>query len=145
MDKTDDNNATRLPIFELRLKWAEYWGIQPALRIGRVLLERSLLFKQRERAGHGLSTKQQARLEQLIRAYKRNPRCFEENPINIKPGTKLVRIWKDTQHLVTVLPSGFEYKGAKFTSLSEVASVITGTRWNGWVFFGLKKKEKKGS
>ena len=126
---------------DLREKWAELWGIKPHFRIGRALLERSLEFKIRERAGHGLTEAQHARLDQLIRAYKRNPLCFEESDVGIKPGTKLVKIWNDERHIVTILPAGFEYRGAVYNSLSTVAYKITGTRWNGWVFFHLKKRK----
>ena len=141
-NQTPDNSITQLTLADLRQKWAELWGIPAHLRIGRVLLEKSLLFRQRELSGLGLSEDQQARLEQMVRAYRRNPRSFDENAVGIKPGTKLVRIWQGKRHSATVQTVGFEYDGKKFASLSEIAYAITGTRWNGWVFFGLKKKEK---
>lgn len=135
-----DNNITQLSLAELRRQWTELWGIPAHPRIGRVLLEKSLQFRQRELAGSGLTDEQQARLDGLVRDYKRNPRNFDENPVGLKPGTKLVRIWQGKRHSVTVQISGFEYDGKKFTSLSEIAHAITGTRWNGWIFFGLKKR-----
>jgi hypothetical protein len=55
-------------------------------------------------------------------------------------GTRLVREWKGVEHQVTVLPDGFEYLGHPHKSLSSIARAITGTRWNGLVFFGLKKQ-----
>ena len=58
--------------------------------------------------------------------------------VTIKPGTRLVRTWKGQRHSVMVKENGFDYQGRAFTSLSEIAATITGTRWNGWVFFGLK-------
>lgn len=137
-----DNDITQFTLTQLRQKWAECWGIPAHPRIGRVLLEKSLQFRQRELAGLGLTEEQQDQLDGLVRTYKRNPRSFDENPVGLKPGTKLVRIWQGKRHSVTVQVAGFEYDGKKFTSLSEIAHAITGTRWNGWIFFGLKKREK---
>ena len=56
-------------------------------------------------------------------------------------GTQLVREWQGTEHRVTVRDDGaFEYQGQPFKSLSAIARTITGTRWNGWVFFGMKNQ-----
>lgn len=57
----------------------------------------------------------------------------------ILPGTRLVRVWNDRRYEVIVLADGYEFEGRTFRSLSAVAREITGTRWNGKVFFGLKK------
>lgn len=61
------------PIEELRRQWSEVWGIKPHTRIGRTMLEKSLAFKRRELAGLGMTPEQRARLNQLIKAYKRKP------------------------------------------------------------------------
>ncbi len=53
-------------------------------------------------------------------------------------GTRLLREWRGVEHAVTVLPDGFEWEGRPYRSLSAIARAITGTRWNGWAFFGLK-------
>jgi hypothetical protein len=53
-------------------------------------------------------------------------------------GTRLIREWHGVEHCVTVLQDGYEYAGRPYKSLSGVARAIAGTRWNGWVFFGLK-------
>src|SRR5690606_22037150 len=115
--------------------WAELWGIEPHARIGRKMLEKSLEFKIRERNGQGLSAERQARLDQLVRQYKRNPKCFDENQPEIKPGTKIVRSYKGVQHSVLVQSSGYKYKDKNYTSLSQIATEITGVRRNGWEFF----------
>ncbi|WP_041802450.1 DUF2924 domain-containing protein [Micavibrio aeruginosavorus] len=127
---------------ELRKMWSDAWGLTPPHKISRPMLERSLLFKRRELAGLGLTPEQQKRLAKLVRAYKRNPESASKVPI-LKPGTRLVRSWKGAQYSVLVKECGFEYQGNLYKSLSEVASIITGTRWNGWVFFGLKKTPQK--
>lgn len=56
------------------------------------------------------------------------------------PGTVLVRKYKGRTYRVSVLPGGFEYGGETFTSLSAVAERITGSHWNGFLFFGLRKR-----
>jgi hypothetical protein len=70
-----------------------------------------------------------------------NRRIPEERKSNeaILPGTRLVRVWNDRRYEVIVLADGYEFEGRTFRSLSAVAREITGTRWNGKVFFGLKK------
>ncbi len=55
-------------------------------------------------------------------------------------GTRLIREWQGIDHCVTVRDADYEYQGRPFRSLSAIARAITGTRWNGWVFFGLKNQ-----
>jgi hypothetical protein len=57
------------------------------------------------------------------------------------PGTLLSRKWKGRAILVEVLPNGFRYENRYYSSLSAIAVAVTGTRWNGLAFFGLKGKE----
>lgn len=135
-----DNNIAQLSLSDLRQKWAEYWGVAPHARIGRTMLEKSLIYKIREREAGGLPSDIQARLDQLIKTYKRNPKCFDENRPEIKPGTRLVRVCNGVRHSVLVQAKGYEYKGTTYSSLSNIATEITGSRRNGWEFFGLKRK-----
>lgn len=137
LDHNIISHLTNLSIEELRQEWASAWSLQPHVRIGRSMLEKSLAYKQR---GKDLTLDQQKRLEKLVRQYKRNPNCFDENVPVLKPGTRLVRNWNGIRHSVLVQAAGYEYKGKIYGSLSQIASEITGTRWNGWIFFGLKKK-----
>jgi hypothetical protein len=60
-----------------------------------------------------------------------------------KPGTRLIRQWQDQTHVVTVKESGYEYQGSLYQSLSVIARLITGTRWSGPLFFGLKSSPAK--
>ena len=135
-------NLQRLSLPELRQRWEEAWGIPPHARIGRTMLLESLAHKIREQEVGGLPQEQKSRLDQLIYGYKRNPDCFDQNRIEIKPGTRLIKIWSGERHTVIVLPRGYEYKNKVYGSLSEIASVITGVRRNGWVFFDLKNKRR---
>lgn len=143
INQMDVGNIAQLPLPELRDKWAEHWGMQPHARIGRAMLEKSLEFKIREARGEGLTAERQQRLDQLVLAYKRNPQFFNEGLSELKPGIRLIKTYNGEHHSVLVLAGGFEYREKAYGSLSEIASIITGTRWNGWVFFGLKKRRGK--
>jgi hypothetical protein len=59
------------------------------------------------------------------------------------PGTVMRRTCNGVEHQVTVLEAGFDYRGEVFTNLSHIARLITGTSWNGYLFFGLKQRTKK--
>ena len=71
-----------------------------------------------------------------------NPKVSKKPQVSMIsiPGTKFTRIWKKEKHEAIALEDGFEYKGIKYKSLSAVARQITGTQWNGPLFFGLRKK-----
>ena len=126
----------KLSIDELRSRWTTAWGYEPHLRLGRVMMEESLLYKLRERP---ITSEQRARLNKLVAEYKRNPACFDRAIAPLKPGTRLVRVYDGRKHSVLVTADGFEYGGRNYSSLSKIANDITGSRWNGWLFFGLKK------
>ena len=132
----------KLPLNELRQIWARAWDKEPYERIGRTMLEKSLEYKLRENEGHSLTSEQQAQLKQLIKQYRRKPDCFEEKS-TLKPGTRLVRMHQGKKHSVLVKANDFEYQGITYKSLSKIATVITGQKWNGWIFFGLKNAGKE--
>ena len=137
---TPDIDLNDLTLDVLRCSWAELWKQQPHQKISKRMLIRSLEYKIREQDLGGLSSDKQKYLEKMIAAYIRNPRCFDENIHGLKPGTQIIRLWKEKQHTVLVVPDGFEYNRKIYTSLSAVASTIAGCRWNGWTFFGLKNR-----
>lgn len=136
-----------LPQNELKALWREYFGVEPpAYRKG--FLVRGLAHRIQELAYGGLSAAHQARLEALIadqdsgkrrRGRGKGPARGER----LLVGTRLVRDWKGVAHEVTVIEDGFEYQGRRFRSLSAVARAITGTRWNGPLFFGLRTERGK--
>lgn len=132
-------NLSKLPLGELQQMWATAWGKEPTKRYGRTLLEISLAFK----LSNNIEPALQSRIEQLVRTYKRNPKCFDERCNALKPGTQLMRSWKGKKHTVLVKSDGFDFQGRLYTSLSQIANNITGTRWNGHLFFGLKKKDSE--
>ena len=65
------------------------------------------------------------------------------DPRNPVAGTKLIREWDGVEHSVIVLKDGFDWQGRKFKSLSAAAREITGTRWNGYRFFGLRERKRE--
>ena len=74
----------------------------------------------------------------MARALERDPAAEISDAPSFKPGTRLIRQWQDRTHIVTVEENGYEYQGSRYQSLSEVARLVTGTRWSGPSFFGLK-------
>ena len=80
------------------------------------------------------------RLKAMAKQYAgQDPEERKAKPV-LRPivGTRLIREWQGVEHCVTVRADDFEYLGRTYKSLSSVAREITGTKWNGWIFFGLK-------
>ena len=96
-----------------------------------------------EQAFGSLTASSRARLRQLGRAFEADANSAITAVPGIKPGTRLVRQWRGQVHLVSVEAKGYEYQGASYQSLSEIARLITGARWSGPLFFGLKGKDSK--
>ena len=129
-----------MPIAQLRLRYAQLFRTDPPKAFGPDLLRRSIAHRIQEKAYGGLSRSAQRLLDQMMRAYAAKPGGRIVLPRRIKPGSVLVREWKRKSHRVTVLADGFAYDGRTFGNLSEIAVLITGTRWNGPRFFGLRPK-----
>jgi hypothetical protein len=68
---------------------------------------------------------------------------FDRKRTELSPGTVLVREWNRQSQRVLVMADGFAWNGQTYDSLSKVAFAITGTRWNGPRFFGLRDKEDR--
>lgn len=129
-------NLEKLSLTELRQIWAQAWEKKAPTQLGRTMLEVSLKFK----LSKNINVELQNRIEQLVKMYKRNPKCFDERCNALKPGTQIIRSWKGKKYTILVKSDGFDYQGRFYTSLSQIANEITGSRWNGHLFFGLKKK-----
>ncbi|WP_254452493.1 DUF2924 domain-containing protein [Roseicella sp. DB1501] len=130
------------PIADLKQQWRELCGTEPP-SYNRKFLESRLAYRIQEAAYGGLKAETVARLEALGEQLDggnvvlRRIRAGDDRPI---AGTRLVREYQGVQHTVTVLQDGFDYEGRPYRSLSAIARHITGTRWNGWSFFGLKSQ-----
>lgn len=134
------DRLTTMPIAQLRVRYREVFRAEPPKAFGPDLLRRSIAYRIQEKAYGGLPRETQRLLDQLVKAFLAKPNGRIELPRRIKPGSLLVREWKGQTHRVTVLADGFAYDGDTYASLSEIAGLITGTKWNGPRFFGLRSK-----
>lgn len=133
------SDTQNTPLTELRQQWEGAWGRAAHQRLGRVMLEKSLYYKQ---DGSNLTEAEKLQLQRLVQRYKRNPHCFDDGVIQERSaGVRIIRKWKGEEHEVVITQTGFMYRDTHFSSLSAIATKITGTRWNGRVFFGLKNKK----
>ncbi len=129
-----------MPTPELRKQWQKLFDIPPP-RYNRRFLESRLAYRIQELAYGGLKPAAVARLEALGEQLDGGNITVRRQRADDRPiaGTRLIREYQGVEHCVTVLADGFEYQGRPYKSLSAIARAITGTRWNGWVFFGLRK------
>jgi hypothetical protein len=140
-DPAVENELDRLPkmpIAELRKRYRELFRTEPPKAFGPDLLRRSIAHRIQERAYGGLPKTTQRLLDQLMKAAAAKPNGRLELTRRIKPGSELVRTWNGRTYRVMVMADGFAHDGKTFSSLSEIASDITGTNWNGPRFFGLR-------
>ena len=128
----------KLPIAELRCRYRELFRTEPPKAFGPDLLRRSIAHRIQERAYGGLSREHRRLLDQLVKAAQAKPNSRLELPRRIKPGSELVRTFNRRTYRVVVMEKGFAWEGKTFSSLSEIALEITGTKWNGPRFFGLR-------
>ena len=132
-----------MSVNELKTEWQAMFDA-PAPNNSRTFLESRLAYRIQELT-YGGPDKQTRRLLDLLadevdgtltrKAQIADPR----NPV---VGTKLIREWDGIAHTVTVLKEGFDWSGQRYKSLSAVARAITGTRWNGYRFFGLRERKR---
>jgi hypothetical protein len=130
-----------LSLEELKARWLELKGVPLPKFMRRGLMTRAVAYAIQEAAFGGLDAATRKRLDVLAAQIVPNGTKPPPRPNRIKPGTRLVREWKGRTHDVMVLEDGFAWKGKRYASLSVIAREITGTRWNGWTFFGLKQRE----
>jgi hypothetical protein len=123
----------------LKAKWRALFESEPP-PYNRRFLESRLAYRIQELAYGGLKKETVEQLRGLARQYDSKARESPKARPDRLPiaGTRLVREWKGLQHSVTIRADGFEFQGRPYKSLSAIAREITGVRWNGWVFFGLK-------
>ncbi len=127
------------PTPELKRQWRDLFETEPP-PYNRRYLESRLAYRIQALAYGGLKAATVERLEALADQVADHSLIRRRIRHDDKPvvGTQLIREWQGVEHKVTVRDDGYEYDGRPYQSLSSVARAITGTRWNGWVFFGLK-------
>lgn len=128
---------------ELLALWKELFGGLPRDEVRRDTLIKFVGHRMQEQAYGGPSAATRKRLSELTRKFEANPNADLSDTPRIKPGTRLIRDWRGQTHRVTVLEKGYEYAGKRHASLSLIARLITGTRWSGPLFFGLRDRPTK--
>lgn len=121
----------------VRQKWHEVFGKQPPNALTQDLMVRQLAWRLQEEAfgGHGRETLK------LLDAYGRQDASKVVLFRRLKPGTSVVREYQGVRHVVTISEGGFVWQDKTYTSLSAIAREITGARWNGPRFFGLRAQD----
>lgn len=130
----------RLP--ELRVIWSSRLGEDPPALRSREIFRRMLAYRVQAAALGGLSGAARRKLDDIEQ--RRASRVSKPAPplVRLSPGLILIRKWKGVRHEARVVDRGFLHEGKTYRSLSEVARAITGTRWNGPLFFGLRDQPK---
>src|SRR5215813_785746 len=130
----------------LRVRWQNVFGKPAPEHLTRYLLFRVIAYRlQANRFGdldaEALKVlKQAAGQEGPASAVSKNLARLDQRRFAPPPGMVLVREWDRKSHRVMVMPDGFAWNGETFDSLSEIAFAITGTKWNGPRFFGLRDR-----
>jgi hypothetical protein len=133
------------PTPELKELWKQLFDAKPP-PYNRRFLESRLAYRIQELAYGGLKRETVARLEAIARAVEADePEKIKGRRVMDRPiaGTRLIRQWRGVEYVVTVRDDGYEYQGRMYKGLSPIANAITGSRWNGLIFFGLKNQRKK--
>ncbi len=113
-------------------RWIEFHGSAPPKTLTKDLLVRGIAYEMQVRQAGGLTSAEKKALGALAQGGT-NP-----SPGALKAGTRLYRSWQGVTQEVLVLESGYSWRDKTYASLSEVARAITGTRWSGPRFFGVK-------
>jgi hypothetical protein len=133
---------SELDTAELRREWRRLYRSHPPRHIRRDLLVLAIAWKLQERVYGGLTVAQKRKLAVIAEELQKNGDLSANPAIRVKPGLRLMREWRGETHSVLVLEDGFEWNGEHRTSLSAIAREITGTRWSGPRFFGLRRRPK---
>ncbi len=120
--------------------WEELFEGAPPPQFRADLMIPILAYRIQEQAFGTLRATTHTRLRTLSVAFEKDSSSAIASVPTLRPGTRLVRQWRDQVHLVNVEANRYEYRGARYQSLSEIARLITGTRWSGPLFFGIKNE-----
>jgi len=127
-----------LSFSQLKERWTDLYGSACPTRISRNFLLRALAYRMQEKVLGGLDRGTRRRLDRAAKDLAAGRTLGTSTLTKIKPGTRLLREWQGVVHEVIVLETSVHYRGESWPSLSAVAREITGARWSGPRFFGLK-------
>jgi hypothetical protein len=127
----------------LKGKWRILYGIEPPRQISRAFMLRALAYRIQEKSFGGIKPATRRLLIQSAHDGANGSALAAAPSRTVKPGAVLVREWRGISHQVSVLEKGFRFRGRHYRSLSEVAREITGTRWSGPLFVGLKRSQEE--
>jgi hypothetical protein len=133
-----------LDVAALRARWHTVFGRRAPPHLPRHLLFRILAYRLQADLLGDLDAESLRLLDRSETPEKAGQRAVARRPVYVRPGTVLGREWNGQMQRVTVLENGFAWKGKTYPSLSKIALAITGTRWNGPRFFGLRDEPSKG-
>ena len=128
---------------QLQAVWIERFGEEEPSGRAVELLRRRIGWRLQEDLHGGLRTTTKRRLREAADAFERDERHVPQAKPNMQNGTVLTREWKGKKYTVQVKPDGYIYNSTHYKGLSKIAREITGTRWSGPLFFGLRKPAKK--
>ncbi len=132
-----------LDTLELKARWKALYGSDPPDRLRRPLMIQALAYRLQEQALGGLKPATRRLLERVAGDAETRRPVATDSQRRVKAGAMLIREWHGTKHQVTALKDGFMFRGKRFQSLSKIAGEITGTRWSGPLFFGLKASRQE--
>lgn len=139
--KVEITRLRDLDLAELRGVWEERLGTPPSVT-STELTRRWLSWEIQAQAKGGFDATTRRRLRQLQQSFRIHPPSKVSRDVGPPPGSMLTREWNGVTHRVMVLEEGFAWSGRTFDSLSKIALTITGTRWSGPRFFGLRPLRK---
>jgi len=128
----EDKNLTLL-----KAEWQKYFKTKPYKQASQVFLSKNITW-QKQAKEQGINLKKFYKLMDSALA-KTELGKKPKLELILKSGTKLIRQWKGQKHEVIASENAFVYNGKNYKSLSAIACEITGSQWNGKIFFGVKK------
>ena len=140
-----DRQLAQLPAMDrtaLEKLWRDLFDRVPSPALRREMLIPILAYRIQEKAFGGLRESTVRKLRKLAEEHAGEPRLLPD-AVRPKTGTRYVREYDGKLHEVTVLYSGYDYQGNSYRSLTEIAKVITGAKWSGPAFFGLRREPRK--
>jgi len=132
-----------LDIPALKDQWRRYYGAMAPKHMSRELMVQAIAYRIQEEAFGGLSVLSRTKLGRSDTPMRAGPARVDRT---VKSGTLFIREWQGrTIEVIADEKGGFQYRGSTYKSLSAVARAVTGTRWSGPAFLGLKVGKARGS